>query len=430
MSVDLNLQTYVDGRWHRAAVLEFLEPEKGPAGACNFEYDFDYLSSWIGKDVPFASVSLRLPVEFGPTYSRHWPAFLDDIRPMGSAQRWWLRRLGLRAEPKNEFEVLRRGTTAPIGNLRIEESVPPKVGSPRRFPRQAVIEREHAFLDYAAELGAQVGGATGAGGEAPKILVRLDASEQVWIDVWQDEPTTPDLHYLVKFSRGPSERDRVILRSEYVYNRALAELGIETISVQGMSLEEGPSGPSLWLPRLDVSRQKGREVRWGVESIYSLVGADPGAWLSHQQVLAVLREILAAERWRDVLLEYLKRDVLNLVFGNSDNHGRNMAVLRTDEAVKLAPIYDFAPMQMDLEGVTRATRWAGFETGGTVDWPALLKSFGADEGFLRAGLHQLAVRLERLPELLMDLGLPGETLDFPSIGLKHTAEKLRVWTLL
>jgi serine/threonine-protein kinase HipA len=430
MSMDLTLQICIGGTWHRAAVLEFLDPEKGANGGCNFEYDLDHVTSWIGRDAPFAAASLRLPVEFGPKFFPRWPAFLDDIRPMGSAHRWWLQRLGLRAEPKNELEVLRRGTVAPIGNLRIEEAVPPRIADPRRFPRQAVIEREHGFLDHAAELGAQVGGATGAGGEAPKILVRLDASDQVWIDLWQDEPTSPDRHYLVKFARGNSDRDRLILRSEFVYYRALTELGVETIPVKDMSLEEGPSGPSLWLPRFDVARKEGREFRWGMESLYSLVQAEPGAWLRHQQALAALQPYITPDLWRDVLLDYLRRDLLNLVFGNSDNHGRNMAVLKSENSVKLAPIFDFAPMQMDLEGITRTTKWAGFETGGSVDWPGLLRSFGSDEDFLRDGLHALAVRLERLPELLMDLGLPEETLDFPSMGLRRTGEKLRAWMLL
>jgi serine/threonine-protein kinase HipA len=382
------------------------------------------------REVPLAAVSLRLPVAFGPTCWRRWPHFLDDLRPMGSAHRWWVRRLGVRAEAASELDVLSRGTVAPVGNLRIEQAVPPKDGSPRRFPRQAVIEREHGFLDHAAEVGAQVGGATGAGGDAPKLLLRQDASQQVWIDVWQDEPMNPDRHYLVKFARGASDRDRAILRSEYAYYRALAALGVETIPTEVMSLEEGPSGPSLWLPRFDVERRNGRELRWGLESIYSLVGGEPAAYLTHQRVLEALRGVVRPQQWRDVLLEYLARDLLNLVFGNSDNHGRNMALLKTDSAVRLAPVYDFAPMKMDPEGVTRTTRWDTFEAGGSIDWPALLKSFGAEEEFLRAGLRELALRLREVPELLMELGLPEETLHFPAIGLLSTEQKLREWTLL
>jgi serine/threonine-protein kinase HipA len=428
--VDLTVETLIEGRWHRAALLEFTEPDKGPAGACAFEYDFDYLSARIGKDVPLAAVSLRLPVEFGPRVGRRWPSFLDDIRPLGSGRRWWLRRLNLRDETASELQVLRHGTIAPIGNLRIQEAVPPKQGSAPRFPRRAVIERQQDFLVHAAEVGAQVGGATGAGGESPKLLLRQDDAQRVWIDAWQDEPANPDRHFLVKFARGSTERDRLILRSEYVYYRALHALGVDTIPAEGLSLEEGPIGPSLWLPRFDVSRRDGVEVRYGLESIYSLLGSQPGAWLAHQDVLDALKLFVTTRDWRDVLLEYLKRDLLNLVFGNSDNHGRNMALLKTTDAVRLAPVFDFAPMKMDPEGVTRTTRWREFEAGDTVDWPALLKSFGGDEAFLREGLRELALRLKALPELLSELGLPVETLCFETLGLRDTEKKLRRWTLL
>ena len=133
--MELTLQAFIDGNWERAASLEFLEPSRGPGGACNFEYDFDYLTRWVGRDVPLAAVSLRLPVGFGPSCGRRWPSFLDDLRPMGAAHRWWLRRLDLPAGAASELEILRRGTIAPVGNLRIEEAVPPKDQAPRRFPR-------------------------------------------------------------------------------------------------------------------------------------------------------------------------------------------------------------------------------------------------------------------------------------------------------
>ncbi|MBZ4373765.1 hypothetical protein [Corallococcus sp. AS-1-6] len=107
-----------------------------------------------------------------------------------------------------------------------------------------------------------------------------------------------------------------------------------------------------------------------------------------------------------------------------------MALLKTDNVVRFAPVYDFAPTKMDPEGVTRTTRWDTFEAGGTIDWPALLKSFGEEEAFLRAGLREFAGRLRDVPELLMEFDLPEETLRFPSIGLQRTEQKLREWTLL
>ena len=197
-----------------------------------------------------------------------------------------------------------------------------------------------------------------------------------------------------------------------------------------MALHEGAGGPSLWLPRFDVLREAGREVRLGVESIYSVVGARPGARLRHQDVLQALRGVVRPLDWPGLLLEYVQRDLLNLVFGNSDNHGRNIALLKRADAVHLAPVYDFAPMKMDLEGITRSTHWGPFERGGEVDWRALLGTFGEEEAFVRAGLRDLAERLTGLPALLRELGLPQETLEFPALGLLHAEARLRAWGLL
>lgn len=429
MSV-LTLQVLLDGAWHRAATLEVPREAEGAGGACYFEYDFAYLDAWLDRGRFDALVSARLPLEFGPALQPAWPSFLDDVRPMGSARRWWLARLGLPDAPSSDFLLVREGTAAPIGNLRVEESVPPRGPPPRRFPLTAVVAREHDFIVWAAEHGAQVGGATGAGGESPKLVLRRDANSQVWIDVWQDEPDQSAAHVLVKFARGKSERDRLILRSEFAYYRALTRLGFDTIRGEGLELHEGEGGPSLWLPRFDVERRDGREVRLGIESIYSLCGAAPGARLRHQDVLATLESVFPTDRWPEVVAEYVERDVLNLVFGNSDNHGRNMSVLRRADGPRLAPIYDFAPMKMDLEGVSRSTTWGPFERGGDVDFNQVFKSLGPHEPLVRARVGALARRLVDLPDLLREVGVPDETLSFQALGLFQTQARLRTWGLL
>jgi serine/threonine-protein kinase HipA len=428
MSSSLALEVLLDGRWRSAAELEFPDPVRGDRGACFVQYDFDYYAEWIDQARPDAAASLNLPLVFGPTTCPTWPAFLDDLRPMGNARRWWLNRLNLQDAPSSDFALLRQGSAAPVGNLRIAQSVPPR-DEVRRFPAEAVIQREHEFIAWAAENGAQVGGATGAGGDSPKLLLRQDPDGEVWIDAWQDQPDHPARHVLVKFARGKSTRDRDILRSEYVYYQALARLGVDTIPTEGMALHEGDNGPSLWLPRFDVRREGGREVRLGIESMYSLLGAVPGARLAHRDVLTALQRVVPEEDWPKVLVEYVRRDLLNLVFGNSDNHGRNTSVLKSARTVWLAPVYDFAPMKMDPEGVTRTTHWGPLEAGGDVDWPRLLKTFGPHEDAVGQGVRSLAAQLVELPKLLVELGLPRQTLEFPGLGLERTEARLRAWGL-
>ncbi len=55
--------------------------------------------------------------------------------------------------------------------------------------------------------------------------------------------------------------------------------------------------------------------------------------------------------------QYVARDFLNLIFGNSDNHGRNISFLKYEADITFAPIYDFAPMRADPEVITRTFKW-------------------------------------------------------------------------
>ena len=404
-------------------------------------YDFDYVIERIlavGEgEIGRAAVACGYPVRLEPHVRSHWPRFLDDLMPGGAARRWWVNRLGIADQPPLEqnLRLLSEAAMAPVGHLRVQEAVPPQVGAPLRFPRQAVADRDHGFLDHAAEMGASVGGATGAGGEAPKLLLRLADDGQVWLDTWQDR-VTPDRAYLVKFARHRrSAIDRAILRAEYVYYRALAELGIDTIDSSGIELVEGQEEPSLWLPRFDVVGRGGTEERLGMESVSSLVEAAPGSWLSHQDCLAALQRVMASNPGHDpaaLVARYLERDLLNVVFGNTDNHGRNTAILKDSDGIRLAPVFDFAPMKLDPEGIVRTTRWAVHERGGDVDWRAVcgsLSGYGPPEGFWES-LRQLAEKLQDLPDRLRSLGLAAEVLEHPRLGLLDTRARLRGWGLL
>ena len=157
-----------------------------------------------------------------------------------------------RDAPSSDFQLLKQGTVAPVGNLRIAESLPPNLAR-RVASRKAVTEREHDFIAWAAEHGAQVGGTAGAGGDSPKMLLRKDPDDQVWIDVWQTtggrEPRA------AKFARGRRERDRSSSARVRLLPRA-DEAGHRHHLTDGMELREGQKGPSLWLPRFGVQRHE------------------------------------------------------------------------------------------------------------------------------------------------------------------------------
>ncbi|BDM25516.1 hypothetical protein KMS_R52720 [Pseudomonas sp. LRP2-20] len=154
----LTLQLHDQGRWHDAVAIAFAEPEKSLSSPCEFGYTSEYVKTNLDAyDSLFCqAASARLPVDFGSHRLPHAPAFLYDIAPAGAAKRFLLRHIG-REKPEGMGEdlyLLGRSTPAPIGNLRIKESVEElDLADPIGFSRQDVITRDQRFLEYAASVG-------------------------------------------------------------------------------------------------------------------------------------------------------------------------------------------------------------------------------------------------------------------------------------
>lgn len=438
----LNLQLYFQGQWRDALRMEFEKPETGLLSPCSFAYDQHYLVEHLQAldRVTAQSVSATLPLSWDLQRTAQVPAFLHDILPAGAARRFLLARL---AVPENETTqadllLLARCTPAPVGHLRIRESVEamPK-GASLGFSRQNVVARDSRFLEYAYEQGAAVGGATGAGGEAPKLLLAQDAEGLLHPDATLADDQVRQ-HWFVKFSRNKAnENDRTVLRSEFCYYQALNKLGFNTITADGMSLEEARK-PSLWMKRFDRSIDEHGLKRIAVESVYSLAGITrPGSYMSHVAAVEALAQAWTANDQQAeipaLIGEYMRRDLINQILGNSDNHGRNTAVLRDEQRIDLAPIYDLAPMVMDEEGVTRTTKWPDeIERAGQVDWFAACNALApwADPEVLVQGLKTDAQRCRALPDLLSDIGLPQATFNHPRIALNRLDATLKNWGLL
>lgn len=447
---NLTLQVYIDATWRDAMVLSFDSPEKGFESRCSFGYEQSYLAdNYESTGTPFAkAVSARLPLDWDGWRSNA-PAFVYDIAPAGAAKRFLMARIG-RDKPANidaALYLLARSTPAPIGNMRIKESA--EAVDPREamgFERQDVIARDNRFLEYAYEQGAAIGGATGAGGEAPKLLLAQNKSGLLYPDaVLEDAEVTQ--HWFVKFARNKgSKTDQDILRSEYHYYKALQDLGIETIEAQSLALEEATK-PSLWMKRFDRRVTDQRIERLAVESVYSLANiTTPGSAMDHIEVIRLL-----AKLWRgagqvdeipDLVADYLRRDLINKILGNSDNHGRNTAIIRGTDSFRLAPIYDLAPMVMDDEGVTRTTKWPKeLERAGDVDWRGVCSAVAeladpndplatlGDASQIYERLRADARRLAALPDILSASGLPDATMNHPRIALKSLEHRLIEWDL-
>jgi serine/threonine-protein kinase HipA len=449
MTERLTLQIYTDNQWHDAAELIITEPQLGRASASELNYHLDYLSHFDERAETAVSFCYR--VETLGYHKNNWLRFIDDIMPAGSSREYWVKKLGISdiSPASQDFILLQQGTIAPIGNLRIKEAVPVKVihDIAIDFTIGHVVERDIDFIEYAQENGAAAGGATGAGGAAPKMLLRCSPQDNVWIDTFQDDPANLDTHYLVKFPRGKSPIDKDILRAEFHFYHELKAMGFDTIPTDNMRLLEGTRVPSLWLPRFDTYIYKNKMQHCGLESVYSILDEQAARPLLHGDVLARLIQKMTKDEYfgntktmldepngiTNFVIEWVRRDLLNIAFGNSDNHGRNTSFIKSNNTVTLAPIYDFAPMKADPEVISRTFTWGhNMERGGNYNFPLIAEHLSkwVEPDVLLNALQVTAKQLINLKTRLEQRGVPESIINYSSIGFANLEIKLKKWGLL
>ena len=437
MPGQITIQTYVEGQWRDAMMLSTSDPQKIEASRCSVSYDPRYLVEFIGSlETMFEpAVSVNLPLTWSPVDSKGYPPFVYDIIPADAARKSLLRRFsGEKPDQMDlDFFLLGRCTPSPIGHLRVKESFEHIDQTHKEaFPRKEVVDRTNDFLEYAYESGAALGGATGAQGEAPKLLMTEGKDGALYADAMLPDKLARR-HWLVKFARNQAtERDKNILRAEYHYYKAVSQLGLNTISMDGLVLEEAEK-PSLWMPRFDRRVINGEVERIPVESIYSVCGnTTPGSKMNHEDVIHSLIKLWITNEQNgeleELVFEYLRRDLLNRILGNSDNHGRNTAIFRHRGRFELAPIYDLAPMVLDPEGITRVTKWDS-EHKGSPDWRTICGSFQSlvNPDALFERLLAAAETFRALPDLLVDL--PEEVKKAHSVPLNKLDMHLANWGL-
>ena len=440
MAKELTVEVFADGNWQDAYSLKFENPLNPREGGCltgyltsfylnNMEYENSYFEH---------SVSVVHRLDMNIHTCEGYPAFLLDIIPSGAAFRSLEKRFAAQ-KPEDiamSLFLLERCTPSPIGHMRIKQSLPYlDEGEAMGFSRTEVAERNTDFLEYAYEQGAAIGGATGAGGEAPKLLLAEDHSGLMFAEATLSAEQTRQ-HWFVKFPRNRAVAiDKDILRAEFQYYHAITEIGMNTIPTDGLALiDDGEHKPSLWMPRFDREVTEQGILRHPVESIYSLCDVtETGAYLRHEFVLGRLGEIWTmagqGNELFDLVVEYISRDLLNRILGNSDNHGRNISIIRDGGKLRLAPIYDLAPMVLDPDGITRVTKWE-HEKAGAPDWRQACSALAADASgdLYFDALRSKAQSFRALPDLLVNL--PDSVRNAKSIPLNNLDARLKEWGLI
>jgi serine/threonine-protein kinase HipA len=436
----LTVQVYWDHKWHDAGTVRLPNPKAGLTGVMAFTYNGQYVNvvTTAKEGLSFKderAIGHNVPGHLMKGYPREALApVLRDIIPQGAGRRYLLRHWDVTGDPgpSVDFKLLSEGCIAPIGNLRIKEAAEAfesqvkdtKVVS---FTQGEISDRDEYLLEYANQLGVVIGGATGAGGDAPKLLV-VEARDGggFYLEGTLPEPEIAN-HWLVKFPRGRmTAEDQDILRAEGIFYRALNQLGHNTI--RGAHVVEGKV-PALWLPRFDREVTSDGVRRYGVESMYSLnkmIG--DGAQMKHTDVLARLREAITfPPEFDETLCEYLVRDVINYTIGNSDNHGRNTALIKRDGRISLSPAYDLAPMVLDKEGIARTTVWPKDYQYSVYEpnYHKVIQDFAEDPDTTRARFIAELEKLADLRKKVVDLGAPGRVLEHKNIVFERPARFLK-----
>lgn len=427
MNVDIEL--FYQNQWHLAATFTLLGEtawEQGYRAPGLLVYDAEFATNHINQS-GITAVSACYPVDFAMIKTAAWPTFLLDLLPSGAGRRALLNFLNQMDEgSKSDWRLLTQGASNPPGNLRIKQAAElidhhPHVG----FDQAEIIERADLFIEYAYSHGAPVSGSTGAQGDAPKFLLTRDYNNR-----WHADGALLDSqacnHFIVKFPRGHLNSDRAVLRNEAAYYQVAKMMGLRV-----HALPEYINN-TLFVPRFDRKIEQKKVIRYGQESLCSLAGvADFGQ--------AIPMEILCDAFMQHVthpkqeLKEFLLRDVMNVALGNTDNHARNTAISKyPDGLVALSPLYDFAPMILDEQGIARVSRWTEGELHGFPEWGTIAevvaKRFAHYEivaNELRQLFFNFSKMTEQLPEMMRKANVDSDLIKRLDSRIKEVTRGLR-----
>ena len=329
-----------------------------------FFYDHDYTCNNLSSESQNAQVSVNCPIEFTEYKYEFMAPFASDLLPNRIQRAHLQKKFGI----NNEADFLRYGVNHPIGNLRTAVH-PDWEFEVLGFELEDVSLENERLREIAA-----LKGGTDLQGDAPKIMAVRNGAGEWFVDNGNVEGD----HYILKFLRGNHKSDFTILDSEYKYIHLAHKLGL-TIAGKDeyFYLEKG----ALGIPRFDFIKG----VRYGIESLYSVMGLARGDGLKVSQYDACksLYNIAGVES----VIEYVKRDIVNFVYGNTDNHGRNTSLIKMADQVRLSPLYDFAPMILDKDLIIRTFVWDNEENSVHIDWNTVIHKL---QDLLQEGLPGLS----------------------------------------
>jgi serine/threonine-protein kinase HipA len=421
---ECTLQIFVEGDWRDAAALTLVgDAARGIQAQTFLSYEANYaLERFSKSDAAALSVNCNVSLEITSTPA--WPAFLLDLLPQGYGRKELLKQLQRdeNAGPSADWDLLCSGAGNPIGNVRVKEAhawvMERTAGRVLGFTIEDVAARAGDFNEYLAQHGLFLAGSSGVQGEWPKILLTRARDGLFYLDHALPDQEA-DKHYIVKFGRGNDQALSDILRCEAPYMQLARQLGLNVHD--DLILRER----ALFIPRFDREVVDGRVMRHGQESLASVCGISQfGEVPSHNDFLSRLST--HANDMAKETIEYVKRDIANVVLGNTDNHARNTAIQRREDGhIGLTPLFDFAPMFMHPDGIARRMRWER-DDGGAPQWASVIEQVGTfvNEEDFKTALQQMIEPLGTLMDEAYALGI-GALIESKRATIENNLNQLR-----
>ncbi len=417
------IEIFGQGRWRPCCLIETDAPEKGKTSPSRLTYFPDYVQT---ETLP---VSHHFPVRPEPDVLPHWPSFLFDLIPDGEGRDYLLYEHHLPDTAAIDWQIMLLGAINPVGNLRIAEAyaaytrhladlAPSWVD--RGFTLKEILERSEDFVEYLEEHGMLSAGTTSLQGKTPKFLMTRGNN-----GLWYADAARPDEqaagHFLLKLSSGRNLADWKVLENEAGYFRVAHEMGI--------AVSRLPTWQSdmLFIPRFDREVSGNRVIRHAMESLVSLCSiADESVMPSQNTVLETLRHFTSDPA--GTTLEYVKRDMLNVALGNTDNHPHNTAILSSGTRTMLAPLYDFSPSHLMTDDIARSLEWVDERGEILDDWGEILHRIAipeAEREYFDKGIRDFTEKLAGLEDRMKNAGIDDDIIDARYYSIANLRAQLK-----
>lgn len=407
---EIIIQINIKGEWQDCCLVKINEPKRSRFSKSSFEFNIDYFFQYaeFESSIGLYSPSVRLELNLTSNTFSHWPSFLLDMIPQGAARKIVCQREKILDNEESDFEILTKGAINPIGNLRIKNNQNQLFQGTTHagFDKKDLLEKNENFLEHAEKYHAIIVGTSGAQGVAPKFLLNTDEKGK-----WHCDGALKDSEiaqsFLVKLPRGKTHEDILILEAEKAYMEIAHKAQVNANT--GLFYED----KMLFIPRFDRVKKDKKIIRFGMESLSSAAGQfDLGVKGTMEEYLKVIAKYSSSPK--EDILEFIRRDFLNIVMGNTDNHARNTAFLKTSEnEIRLSPLFDFAPMVMDSDMIARATKWEKEEAyiPSFSHINKTLKEYQFNEQEIEKFFKDFLFFLKRLPELFKEHELKEEVIE-------------------